>query len=244
LAEASDACDLIGAIGHPIEAEEIIGNKLNAATARRATEHRCHAWRLVDDPSPLAEVEITPERFEPLPFTSIGARFASRPWRKASAASAVRRRPEAVSRSLGVTAATLSGWRDAFLVVGEASLTTRPEDGASLEHERLKARLGEMLLERELLEAKIAAMKGKHPLARPEVEAMSRTLSPSSGKPYGLAGVCRARATVYRHRLPLKAEPPQRPGPVRPNAHRRQAKEEPESERRGSGWCGPWACRE
>ena len=29
---------------------------------------------------------------------------------------------EMVSRSLGVTAATLSGWRDAFLVAGEASL--------------------------------------------------------------------------------------------------------------------------
>jgi transposase len=73
---------------------------------------------------------------------------------------------ETVSRSLGVTAATLSGWRDAFLVAGEASLTTRPEDGASLERERLKARLGEMLLERELLEAKIAALEGKHPLDR------------------------------------------------------------------------------
>ena len=28
---------------------------------------------------------------------------------------------ESVSRSLGVTAATLSGWRDAFLTAGEAS---------------------------------------------------------------------------------------------------------------------------
>ncbi len=73
---------------------------------------------------------------------------------------------ETVSRSLGVTAATLSGWRDAFLAAGEASLTIRPEDGASLESARLKARLGEMLLERELLEARIAALEGKHPLAR------------------------------------------------------------------------------
>ncbi len=36
---------------------------------------------------------------------------------------------ETVSRSLGVTAATLSGWRDAFLAAGEASLTTRPATG-------------------------------------------------------------------------------------------------------------------
>jgi transposase len=71
-----------------------------------------------------------------------------------------------VSRSLGVTAATPSSWRDAFLVAGEASLPPRPEDGASLECLRLEARLGEMLLERELLEAEIAVLEGKHPLAR------------------------------------------------------------------------------
>jgi putative transposase len=45
---------------------------------------------------------------------------------------------------------------------------------------------------------------------------MSRTASPSSAKPYGLARVCRvwrtARATVYRHRPP--PPPPRRPGPV------------------------------
>jgi transposase-like protein len=70
---------------------------------------------------------------------------------------------EAVSRSLGVTAAALSGWRDAFLAAGEASLASRPADGEALESERLKARLGEMLLERELLEAKIAALEARAP---------------------------------------------------------------------------------
>ena len=74
---------------------------------------------------------------------------------------------ETVSRSLGVTAATLSGWREAFLAAGEASLATRPRDGEELESERLKARLGEMLIERELLEAKITALEGGRPLARP-----------------------------------------------------------------------------
>lgn len=73
---------------------------------------------------------------------------------------------ETVSRALGVTAATLSGWRDAFLAAGEASLATRPSDGEALESERLKARLGEMLLERELLEAEVAALKGGRPLVR------------------------------------------------------------------------------
>jgi transposase len=70
---------------------------------------------------------------------------------------------DTVSRSLGVTAATLSTWRDAFLTAGEASLATRPATGEALETERLKARLGEMLLERELLEAKIAGLESDRP---------------------------------------------------------------------------------
>ncbi len=73
---------------------------------------------------------------------------------------------EAVSRSPGVTAATLTSWRDAFLAAGEASLSPRPADGEGLESGRLKARLGEMLLREELLEAKIAALEEGRPLAR------------------------------------------------------------------------------
>jgi len=45
---------------------------------------------------------------------------------------------ETVSRSLGVTAATLSGWRDAFFAAGEAALTTKPAAGEDLESERLR----------------------------------------------------------------------------------------------------------
>ncbi len=73
---------------------------------------------------------------------------------------------EMVSRTLGVTAAALSGWRDAFLAAGEARLASRPAGNEELESERLKARLGEMLLERELLQAKIAALEAGRPLAR------------------------------------------------------------------------------
>jgi transposase len=73
---------------------------------------------------------------------------------------------ETVSRSLGVTAATLTSWRDSFLAAGEAALATRPTDGETLESERLKARLGDMLLKHELLEQKIAGLEGGRPLAR------------------------------------------------------------------------------
>src|SRR4051812_3263180 len=73
---------------------------------------------------------------------------------------------ETLSRALGVTAATLTGWQHTFVSAGEASLVTRPTDGEALETERLKAKLGAMLLERELLEAKIAALEANRPLAR------------------------------------------------------------------------------
>lgn len=49
---------------------------------------------------------------------------------------------ETVSRELGVTAAALTGWHDAFLAAGEAALMTRAATGEELESERLKARLG------------------------------------------------------------------------------------------------------
>ena len=78
---------------------------------------------------------------------------------------------EQVSRSLGVTAATLTGWRDAFVAAGEAALTTKPATGEDLESDRLKARLGAALLERDLLEEKIAVLEANRPLGR-------RTLRP------------------------------------------------------------------
>jgi transposase len=73
---------------------------------------------------------------------------------------------ETVSRSLGVTAATLTTWRDAFLAAGEAALTNRPESGEALESERLKAKLGEVMIERDLLHEKIAILESGRPLAR------------------------------------------------------------------------------
>src|SRR4051794_27855144 len=69
---------------------------------------------------------------------------------------------ETVSRALGVTAATLSGWRDAFL----AALASRPGSGEELESERLKGRLGEALIERDLVREKVAALEAGRPLAR------------------------------------------------------------------------------
>src|ERR687885_1861923 len=73
---------------------------------------------------------------------------------------------ETVSRGLGVTAATLSGWREAFLAAGAAALSTKPVSGEELEGERLKAKLGAALIERDLLNEKIALLEAGRPLAR------------------------------------------------------------------------------
>jgi transposase len=73
---------------------------------------------------------------------------------------------ETVSRELGVTAATLTGWQDAFLAAGEAALTTRAATGDELASERLKTRLGAALIERDLLNEKIALLEAGRPFAR------------------------------------------------------------------------------
>jgi transposase len=73
---------------------------------------------------------------------------------------------EPVSRELAVPAAEVSAWRDAFLAAGEATLKTRPANGRDLEIGRLKAKVGELTMETELLEAKIERLEGGRPLAR------------------------------------------------------------------------------
>ena len=73
---------------------------------------------------------------------------------------------ELVSRGLGVTAAELSGWREAFLAGGEASLKSRPADARDAEIGRLKAKVGELTMTAELLEAKIGHLEAHRPLAR------------------------------------------------------------------------------
>ena len=73
---------------------------------------------------------------------------------------------ELVLRELGVTAAELSAWREAFLAAGEASLKTRPADSRDVEIGRLKAKVGDLTIANELLEAKIERLEGGRPLAR------------------------------------------------------------------------------
>lgn len=72
---------------------------------------------------------------------------------------------EHLSRELGVTAAALSEWRDAFLQSGETGLKPRPAK-ESVEVERLQSKIGEQAMEIELLRERIARMEQNRPLAR------------------------------------------------------------------------------
>ena len=73
---------------------------------------------------------------------------------------------ELLSRELAVTAAELSGWRDAFLAGGAASLKSRPADARDAAIGRLKEKVGELTMANELLGAKIEHLEVRRPLAR------------------------------------------------------------------------------
>jgi hypothetical protein len=70
---------------------------------------------------------------------------------------------DTLSRELGVTAAKLSQWRDAFLASGADGLKKRsPAEEA--EYRRLNEKIGEQTMEIELLREKIRLLEAKDPL--------------------------------------------------------------------------------
>jgi transposase len=72
---------------------------------------------------------------------------------------------ETLSRELGVTAATLSGWRDQFLDGAEANLRAREADVENEETQRLKSLVANLSLSNELLREKIHRLEAGRPLA-------------------------------------------------------------------------------
>ena len=67
---------------------------------------------------------------------------------------------------LAITAATLTTGRDDFLAAGEAARASRAGNGGELASHRLKAKLGEVMIERDLLHEKIAVLEAGRRLAR------------------------------------------------------------------------------
>ncbi len=72
---------------------------------------------------------------------------------------------EILARELAVATAELSAWRDAFLEAGAASLKARPRDGRDETIDRLRAKVGELTMDNELLCSKIDRLETGTPFA-------------------------------------------------------------------------------
>lgn len=73
---------------------------------------------------------------------------------------------EVVARSLNVTAARLSQWRERVLAAGAAALKERERDARDDEIARLQAKIGEITMENELLREKMTRMESGRPPVR------------------------------------------------------------------------------
>jgi hypothetical protein len=70
-----------------------------------------------------------------------------------------------VSREAGITAATLSEWRDHFVTSGQAGLKSRAADGRDAELARLKAWVGDLTMRLKLSREAVQRLRGGVPLA-------------------------------------------------------------------------------
>ena len=72
---------------------------------------------------------------------------------------------DTLSRELGVTAATLSGWRESFLDGGTAAMKSRPADDRDEEIARLRSKVGPLTMDIELLGQKCQHLESGRPFA-------------------------------------------------------------------------------
>lgn len=73
---------------------------------------------------------------------------------------------DGLARELGVTAATLAHWREEFLAGGQAALKSRPADERDDEIQRLRAKVGEITMNNELLLERCHRLEANLPLPR------------------------------------------------------------------------------
>ena len=73
---------------------------------------------------------------------------------------------EATSRKYGVTAATLTGWREAFVEGGEAGLKIRATDVVDEERKTLKSAVTNLVMDNELLRGRIRQLEDEKPFLR------------------------------------------------------------------------------
>jgi transposase len=73
---------------------------------------------------------------------------------------------DSLARELGVTAATLAHWREQFLAGGQGALKSRPADERDDEIQRLRAKVGEITMNNELLLERCHRLEANLPLPR------------------------------------------------------------------------------
>ena len=73
---------------------------------------------------------------------------------------------DSLARELRVTAATLAHWREQFLSGGQAALESRPTDDRDEEIHRLRAKVGEITMNNELLLERCHRLEATLPLPR------------------------------------------------------------------------------
>jgi transposase len=77
---------------------------------------------------------------------------------------------DTLSREVKVTAARLAQWRDEALASMQSGLKSREADGRDAEIRSLRAKVGELMMDKELLEAFVERVDPAHrpPLRRPK----------------------------------------------------------------------------
>jgi transposase-like protein len=73
---------------------------------------------------------------------------------------------DGLARELGVTAATLAQWREQFLAGGQSALKSRPADERDDEIQRLRAKVGAITMNNELLLERCHRLEANLPLPR------------------------------------------------------------------------------
>jgi transposase-like protein len=135
---------------------------------------------------------------------------------------------DTLSRELGVTAATLSEWRDAFLAVAKANLKNHEPTPADDENMRLQARGGELTMSLEVVREKAVPRPWLGPSRQLQASAqavasswqallryrraLSQTVPSGQVQPY--AG--QSEALVHAAPLPPPLLPPSPPAPATP----------------------------
>src|ERR1700752_3283840 len=111
-----------------------------------------------------------------------------------------------VARQTNVSIARLTEWRDRALAGAATALKERERDDRDDEIARLKSKVGEITMDNELLNAKIAALEGKRPLAY----RRSRRWARRSGPPVLAVMAWRALRACGRSRVPASIAPSKR----------------------------------